>query len=277
MLPFSLSRLGHARLLLTFFVFFWGGAELVVVLQLDYQVEPAVGGAEQYVPDAAAGLQAARRGGVGRAGGDVPADHPGAPRGALRRLSAPAVHVRTKCHITARYACRPFVKYFVLYYPLVSCIWIFYRSVAIHLRPAVLTSPSAHGTPFAPAPHSEMHSTVSLYSPHLCLLCILFLFLCRLVSCAAPRFASAFTQREARIFLFVSVSAFISSLCVRLSVASLHRSANTNQYQHQHVHALSPPYHRPTHPHPTSQPIKQQTSPASPSASHPIFSSISIQ
>ncbi len=93
------------------YLFFFCGAEFIMVLQLDYQVEPAVAGAEQYVPDAATGLQAARRGGMGRAGGNVPADHPGAPRCALRRLSAPAASppcVSPGCHITATYARRPF-------------------------------------------------------------------------------------------------------------------------------------------------------------------------
>ncbi len=64
-------------------------AEFAVVLQLDRPVEPAVAGAQQHVPAAVDGLQAARRRRLGRAGRNVPACDPGAASDAVRRIGRP--------------------------------------------------------------------------------------------------------------------------------------------------------------------------------------------
>ncbi len=64
----------------------FSATESLVVLQFDSEMERAVTGAEQYVPDDIDGVQAARRQWVGCSSCRVPADHPRAAGHTLRRV-----------------------------------------------------------------------------------------------------------------------------------------------------------------------------------------------
>ena len=71
-------------------------SEPVVVLQFHHPLESTFPRAEQYVPDIAAGLQAARRSGLVSAGCFIPACNPGAVSCSLRSIKTPDIDAFTQ-------------------------------------------------------------------------------------------------------------------------------------------------------------------------------------